>query len=274
MGAQPGRPAGAVPPLIFPVVGSVSYSDDFGDARGQGRHEGNDLLAAKRSPAVAAEAGTVTLWTTSARAGCMLYLRGASGTTYLYVHLNNDLGEANDNRGGCVAGVAYAKGLVDGARVAAGQQIGYVGDSGDADGAAAHLHFEVHPGDGAAVSPYRFLRAARRLLFAARPGSTFTLALRGTVATSLAGHLSLKVDSLRSWPGGVRVAKVERTVELQVPAATIVTDPLGALLATARLRSLEPGQSATAWTAPAPATLQARLGLPLTLATERVVLAG
>ena len=34
----------------------------------------------------------------------MLYLYGDSGTTYLYIHLNNDLTMKNDNRGSCVAG--------------------------------------------------------------------------------------------------------------------------------------------------------------------------
>ena len=42
---------------------------------------------------------------TSSRAGCMLYLYGDSGTTYLYIHLNNDLGKTNDNRGRCAPGL-------------------------------------------------------------------------------------------------------------------------------------------------------------------------
>ena len=54
----------------------------------------------------------------------MLYLYGASGTTYIYIHLNNDLTAKNDNKGKCVAGGSYWKGLKDGARVAAGQPIG------------------------------------------------------------------------------------------------------------------------------------------------------
>src|SRR5438034_11666499 len=85
-------PAAARPPaqIVFPVVGTADFSDDFGERRAQGRHEGNDILAARRAPAVAAEAGEVRFWTTSAQAGCMLYLYGASGTLYLYVHLNND----------------------------------------------------------------------------------------------------------------------------------------------------------------------------------------
>src|SRR6059036_3210703 len=117
--------------IIFPVVGQVRYVDDFGAPRPGGPHQGNDLMAAKKSPAVAAEAGKVKYWTTSRAAGCMLYLYGDSGTTYDYIHLNNDRTMRNDNRGKCVKGMAYT--VNDGARVAAGQQIAYVGDSGDAD---------------------------------------------------------------------------------------------------------------------------------------------
>ena len=97
--------------MIFPIVGAARYTDDYGDPRGQGRHAGNDILTTWRSPAVAAEDGTIKFWTTSSRAGCMLYLYGASGTTYLYIHLNNDLTAKRDNKGKCVPGTAYATGL-------------------------------------------------------------------------------------------------------------------------------------------------------------------
>ena len=132
--------------------GRTEYTNDYGDPRAQGRHEGNDILAPEASPVVAIEDGKIKFWTTSSRAGCMLYLYGASGTTYLYIHLNNDVTLANDNRGKCVAGRAYWPGLKDGARVVAGQAIGFVGDSGDADG-TPHLHFEIHPNDGGADQP-------------------------------------------------------------------------------------------------------------------------
>ena len=102
-----------MPALIFPVVGTVDYTDDFGQPRGARKHQGNDLLGDKRAPVVAVEAGTVKYWTTSASAGCMLYLYGVSGTMYEYIHLNNDLTTKNDNKGTCVKGVSYA--VADGA---------------------------------------------------------------------------------------------------------------------------------------------------------------
>ena len=89
--------------IVFPVLGTVEFTNDFGAPRPQGRHEGNDILAPRHALALAAEAGKVRFYTGSARAGCMLYLDGDSGTTYLYIHLNNDLTEGNDNRGRCVA---------------------------------------------------------------------------------------------------------------------------------------------------------------------------
>jgi hypothetical protein len=212
----------AVPPLIFPVVGPVSYMNDFGQPRGGGTHEGNDLMAGKRQLAVAVEPGTVKFWTTSSNAGCMLYLYGESGTTYLYIHLNNDVTLANDNRGKCVAGTAYAKGLKSGDRVESGQPVGYVGDSGDANGIASHLHFEVHPGDGHAVNPFPHLKKARSLLFAARPGSSVSVALTGTLTVADSGELGVLVQRLRV-STGLRVMKVNRLVNLGVDPALALT---------------------------------------------------
>jgi hypothetical protein len=270
--ARPERPAAKVPQLLFPVVGASTYSDDFGDARGQGTHEGIDILAPKRTPLVAVERGKVKFHTTSARAGCMLYLYGESGTTYLYVHLNNDLTKANDNTGRCVPGVAYARGMQSGDEVAAGEPIAFVGDSGDADGIAAHLHFELHPGDRGAVNPYLHLRRAKKLLYAVKPGEPFTAAFRGSVVESFGGSLTLDVDHVQSWPGSLRVTKVDHKLELAVPPTTVVFNALGAVIAAARLEALKPGQPARAWTEKVTATLAAQLGEPLVLSTERVEL--
>ena len=90
--------------IVFPVLGTVDFSDDYGAPRPQGPHEGIDILAPRHALALAAEAGRVRFYTGSGRAGCMLYLDGKSGTTYYYIHLNNDLTNGNDNRGGCKVG--------------------------------------------------------------------------------------------------------------------------------------------------------------------------
>jgi len=271
-GAATASTAARVPALVFPVLGDATYTDDFGEPRGQGRHDGNDLMAPKRALALAAEAGTVKFWTTSARAGCMLYLEGESGTEYLYVHLNNDLTQENDNQGTCVPGVAYAKGLKSGAKVLAGEPIGFVGDSGDADGIHAHLHFEVHPNGGGAVSPYPYLRKAKRLLFAARPGTTFTLALTGTVVTAAGEDLQLSLDQVRSWPGGRKVKQSGQKVGVSVPETASlegIDSPMG--LAFSALELLTKGLPVTVWTEPAKVTLAAQAGAKGALAASRVV---
>jgi hypothetical protein len=271
-GAATASSSARVPTLVFPVLGEAAYTDDFGDARGQGGHEGNDIMAPRRALALAAEAGTVKFHTTSSRAGCMLYLNGESGTEYLYIHLNNDLTSGNDNQGKCVPGVAYAKGLKSGASVVAGEPIAYVGDSGDANGIHPHLHFEVHPNGGGAVSPFPYLRKAKRLLFAARPGTTFTLALTGTVVTAAGEDLQLSLDQVRSWPGGRKIKQNGQQVAVAVPETASlegIASPAG--VAFSALELLTKGLPVTVWTEPAKVTLSAQAGAKGALAASRVV---
>src|SRR5438067_7804352 len=249
---------GSVPALVFPVAGPTTYVDDFGQARPGGAHQGNDLMAGKKTPVVAVEPGKVKFWTTSRAAGCMLYLYGESGTTYLYIHLNNDLTMRNDNRGKCVRGTAYA--VKNGARVAAGQQIAYVGDSGDADGGNSHLHFEVHPGGGKAVSPYPYLQKAYRLLFTAKTGTPFALTLTGTVVSAAIDRLVVNVSTSQAWPSGLTLTKLNRTIALNVPEATVVQSlsPTGTFRAVADVTLAQKGDKVVVWTQPAPATLKAQ----------------
>ena len=273
-GAAAASPSAGVPRIVFPILGESTYTDDFGDPRGQGGHQGNDMMAPRRALALAAEAGTVEFHTTSARAGCMLYLNGKSGTQYLYIHLNNDLTDGNDNQGRCVAGVAYAKGLKNGAKVAAGEVIAYVGDSGDADGIHPHLHFEVHPNGGAAVSPFRHLNKAQRLLFSAERGTTFTLALTGKVANAAGEDLQVTVDHVRQWPGGRKVKQAGQKIPVTVPETASI-EGLGtataAVSAYPALELLTKGLPVTVWTAPAKVTPAALFGARGTLAASRVV---
>jgi hypothetical protein len=244
--------------IIFPVVGKVAYIDDFGAPRPGGPHQANDIIAEKKSPAVAAEAGKVKYWTTSGAAGCMLYLYGESGTTYLYIHLNNDLTMKNDNRGKCVKGTAYT--VKNGTKVAAGQQIAYVGDSGDADGRSSHLHFEVHPGGGKAVSPYPYLQKAYRLLFTAKPGTAFALTLTGTVVSAAIDRLVVNVSTSQAWPSGLTLTKLNRTIALTVPESTVVQSlsSTGTFRAVANVTLAEKGDKVVVWTQPASTTLKAQ----------------
>jgi hypothetical protein len=260
--------------IIFPVIGPAQYTDDFGDPRPQGRHEGNDIVSVRRALAVAVEPGKVEFdQTANGAGGCMLYLYGESGTKYLYVHLNNDLTTKNDNRGRCVPGTAFPKGLRSGQKVEAGQPVGYVGDSGDADGGNPHLHFELHPGGRGPVSPYVWLRRAQRLLFYAPEGSLYSLALTGRVASVEQQQLRLKVDTLRWWPGGLRVPNVNRLLGIDVVSAGM-TGPkrTGAGARSVSKMSSLIGRRVTVWTTPSPTTRGAQLGKDGEFYASRVVL--
>jgi hypothetical protein len=259
--------------ILFPVIGDVLYYDDFGESRGQGPHEGNDIVAERGRPVIAAEGGKIEFSTTSARAGCMLYLYGRSGTTYIYVHLNNDLTEGNDNRGKCVPGVAYAPGLRNGQRVRPGQLIGFVGDSGDANGIHPHLHFELHPDDGAAVSPFFSLRSAQQLLFAApaldgEPAPR--LALYGTVLGMGQGTLTVRVGTVRM-SNGWRF-QVRQDVTLAVPEGTVVERAADGKRLPASAGTA--GEPVVVWTAPLTATLDEQLGKPGALTAAQILFRG
>lgn len=271
-GTAAARSAAPSKPIVFPVFGAAHYTDDFGDARAGASHQGIDILAARKSPVLAAESGNVKFWTTSAAAGCMLYLYGASGTTYYYIHLNNDLTRGNDNRGKCVAGTAYAARLKDGAKVAAGEPIGFVGDSGDANGIHPHLHFEVHPNRGKAVDGFPYLQAAKHLLFAAAKGTPFTLELDGKVVTAATGSLLVRVADVHAWPMRQHQKKLGRSVLLNIPPSAVVQTTNGSRTRTTPLIEAAKGQTVKIWTVPATATLRAERGDDLSLDAALVLL--
>lgn len=271
--------ANSAPParILFPVVGKTSFSDDFGDPRPGGRHQGNDLIAARRTPVVAVEAGTVQFWTRSASAGCMLYLHGRSGTTYLYIHLNNDLGTGNDNRGRCVDGVAYAPGLRNGQKVPSGALLGFVGDSGDANGVHPHLHFELHPGGGRAVSPYPWLMHARHLLY---PGATkrdpvtpLAIRLTGTVLSVSSGTTDglLKIAVRRVKLPGLRRFAPGRSVVLDVPETATIVHEGGGTPSPVPLDQLTKGDPVSAWSTILVPGLHSELAQPGTIAADRLL---
>lgn len=204
----------------FPVVGNVSYIDDFGDPRPQGSHEGNDIMSVRHQPAIAFVSGHVQKWSGSGAYGtCMLYLHAKNGMTYVYIHLNNDLGPSNDNDGGCKNGVSYAKGLRNGDRVKRGELIAFVGDSGDANGIQPHLHFEVRKPSTRAIDPFKYLNRSKHLLFPKpRPGlGDVTLTLRGAkVVDKTDSTITVKTHRVSVAPLGLSFIN-RRRVTLAVP---------------------------------------------------------
>jgi len=155
-------PAGPARPLTFPVDGTVSYSDTFGAPRSNGRtHQGVDLMGAKMTPLVAAADGTVTFLRhdSSGLSGNMLSITDEDGWKYVYIHLNNDTPGTDD--GANLFDQAFAVGLGRGSEVDAGELVGFMGDSGNAEDAGSHLHFELHRPDGTVINPYPSLRLER-----------------------------------------------------------------------------------------------------------------
>lgn len=138
--AVPAR-AAQTPGTFACLVGpSNAYSDTWGAPRSGGRrHKGTDVFAPYGSPAYAVTDGVITRTGSGGMGGITLYLRGDNGDQYYYAHNSANL-------------------VAAGQRVAAGEQIARVGDSGNAQGTSPHIHFEVHPGGGAPVNPYPFVR--------------------------------------------------------------------------------------------------------------------
>jgi hypothetical protein len=263
--------AGPVPqPIVFPLVGVAELTKSWGDGRANGSHAGEDIMSPRRAAVVAAEAGRVKWHTTSWRAGCMLYLYGASGTTYLYIHLNNDRTLRNDNQGGCKAGTTFT--VADGAKVEAGQQIAWNGDSGDADG-NPHLHFEVHPNNGTDVDPYPYLLTATRHLFPAQLGNKTTVAVRGAVLAAGAGFIDVEATSVRWWPNGRWTTIAPFPVRFSTVAGAVVDPSLAGLVDGTAPRSLGLEKPfVRVVSVAAPATLDAMRGTGDALVAARISL--
>jgi murein DD-endopeptidase MepM/ murein hydrolase activator NlpD len=132
---------------VFPVYGSAGYGDSFGAARADvAYHHGDDIFAQLGAPVLAVADGTIYSVGWEKLGGNRLWLRDRSGNEFYYAHL-----------------AAYTALGRNGARVHAGDVLGFVGNTGDAEGTPYHLHFEVHPvaylflGYDGAVDPTLYL---------------------------------------------------------------------------------------------------------------------
>ena len=128
---------------VFPSQGRCSFTDTWQQSRSGGRqHEGVDIMGVKGLALYAVIDGTITKMygADAALSGNALRLTASDGTYFFYAHLDS-----------------FAPGIAVGSVVKAGQIVGYMGSTGDAG--SPHLHFEVHPNGGAAVSPYPVVKA-------------------------------------------------------------------------------------------------------------------
>lgn len=149
--------------IAFPVNGTVTFRDDYGEPRWGGRiHEGVDLIGQKMMPLVSAINGRVSyivnpedFW------GFAVVLEDFEGWSYHYLHVNNDTPGTDDGLGGSEN--AYAPGIYQGAQVVRGQHVAWMGDSGNAENAGPHLHFEMRMPDGTPVNPYQSLLNAAQV---------------------------------------------------------------------------------------------------------------
>lgn len=147
--------------LVFPVDGDHTFSDTFWAGRSHGFHTGQDIMADKMTPVVAAASGVVRLvnWTAQPHMNpdrcCSLVITHDDGWESWYIHLDNDTTGTDDGRGW---GIKRA--ITPGVRVEAGQHIAWVGDSGNAENTPPHIHFELRDPSGTVVNPYSALVAA------------------------------------------------------------------------------------------------------------------
>ena len=135
------EPAPESLPVPVEDVRPSQLADTWGAARGEGRtHQGIDIFARRNTPVLSATRGIVVRRGLNRLGGRTISVLGPGGQYHYYAHLEEwaepDVGDW----------------------VETGEVIGYVGDSGNAQGTPPHLHYGIYAG-GEAINPYPKLRA-------------------------------------------------------------------------------------------------------------------
>lgn len=130
------------PSLAFPVAESgqpriISFWGNPRDA-GARSHEGVDIGAKFRTPALAAADGIVSRVNENNLGGKVVFLRdGRTGDNLYYAHLDSQI-------------------AVQGQRVKIGDTLGLIGNTGNAKNTPPHLHFGIYT-IGGAINPLPFI---------------------------------------------------------------------------------------------------------------------
>jgi murein DD-endopeptidase MepM/ murein hydrolase activator NlpD len=185
------------PSLAFPVP-ARSYQrigSFWGDARDAGnrKHEGIDIFGKRRTPVVAAADGIVSSTRENNLGGKVVFMRpdGKDYTLY-YAHLDSQL-------------------VSEGQRVARGDVLGLMGNTGNARNTPTHLHFGIYT-MGGAVDPMPFVNPDRP---APRDVSASLELLHNTVRNTAAATLRSSADR-----SGTVAEKLPANQVMQVLAAT------------------------------------------------------
>jgi Peptidase family M23 len=140
-------------PYIFPVYGSSSVLATYGAVGADvGYPHGDEVFGELGQPLLAAASGTVFSVGWNRSGGNRLWLRDHQGNLFYYAHL-----------------AAFSTDVRNGARVKAGEVVGFMGNTGASAGSTTSLHFEIHPvsliylGYDGAVDPTTYLQSWRRL---------------------------------------------------------------------------------------------------------------
>jgi peptidoglycan LD-endopeptidase LytH len=134
--------------MQIPVAGMTlnQLQDTFDEGRSSGRvHRALDILAPRGTAVVAADSGRILRVKFNSLGGNTIYATDPLGRiVYYYAHLD-----------------AYRSGLTEGAAVARGDTLGFVGTTGNAPKDTPHLHFQVMRmppdgkyWDGEPINPY------------------------------------------------------------------------------------------------------------------------
>ena len=198
---------------VFPVYGPSSYIDTFGAGRADvSFHHGTDLFGQLGQPLLAVADGTVFSVGWNKIGGNRLWLLDEQGNQFYYAHLS-----------------AFSTAAVDGARVKAGEVVGFMGRTGDAEGTPYHVHFEVHPvsflylGYDGAVDPQPYLDAwlhQKDLPFPVAAG--WAPAIPGGPAAPEPGAILLGMTDI-STADGLDPASLERALTPLKPSALMQT---------------------------------------------------
>ena len=132
-------------PKVLPIpvdgVTRTQLRNTWGMARDGGRHhKGIDIFAARNTPIRSVTEGIVEVKGMRGLGGQVVTITGPGGYRHYYAHLEEFGPQA------------------EGDWVAAGEVIGYVGNSGNAAISSTHLHYGIYTPGGRAVNPFTYLR--------------------------------------------------------------------------------------------------------------------